>query len=276
MQTRKLIFGTLVIIFCAQAFVSCSKNPITGSRQLLLLPESEVQAMALTEYKQFISTNKIVDSKRNKDALKVKEIGSRISQAITTYYAEQGNAGIFEGYKWEYNLVDSKEANAWCMPGGKIVVYTGLLPITKNDNGLAVVIGHEIAHAIARHGNQRMSEGMAQQFGGIALSVALANKPAATQDIFLSAYGVSSNIGIMLPHSRKQEKEADIFGLRFAALAGYDVREAIPLWTRMKNMKGDQQPPVFLSTHPSDDQRIHAISKMMDQTIKDYYRPYKK
>lgn len=276
MYNSKLTFGILATIVFALTFTACFKNPITGSRQLLLLPDAEVQAMALTEYKQFISSNKVVDTKMSKDAFKVKEIGGRITQAITKYYTEQGNASIFDGYKWEYNLVDSKEANAWCMPGGKIVVYTGLLPITKNDDGLAVVIGHEIAHAIAKHGNQRMSEGMVQQFGGVALSVALANKPAVTQDIFLSAYGISSNIGIMLPHSRKQEKEADVFGLRFAALAGYNIREAVPLWTRMKNMKGDQQPPVFLSTHPSDDQRIHSISKMMDQTIAEYYQPHKK
>ena len=257
-------------------FDACSKNSITGSRQLLLLPESEVQSMALTQYNQFISANKVVDSKFNKDAVKVKEIGTRISEAITLYYSEKGSSSVFDGYKWEYNLIDSKEVNAWCMPGGKIVVYTGLLSVTKNDDALAVVIGHEVAHAIAKHGNQRMSEGLVQQFGGIALSAAMAKKPAVTQDIFLSAYGVGSNIGVMLPHSRKQELEADVFGLRFAALAGYNIREAVPLWTRMKSMKGDQQPPIFLSTHPSDDQRIHSITKIVDTTIKEYYRPYKK
>ncbi len=276
MNTSKLIFGFWGTVLLTVMLASCSKNSITGSRQLLLLQESEVQAIALTQYKQFISNNKVVDSKLSNEASQVPEIGGRLSAAITKYYSDQGNASIFAGYKWEYNLVDSKEANAWCMPGGKIVVYRGLLPITKNDDGLAIVIGHEIAHAIAQHGNQRMSEGMVQQFGGIALSVALANKPAATQDIFLSAYGVGSNLGIMLPHSRKQEMEADVFGLRFAALAGYNIREAVPFWMRMKNMKGDEQPPVFLSTHPSDDQRIRSISKMMDQTLRDYYRPYNK
>ena len=272
-KSRSAIF----IAFALILFVSgCFKNSITGSRQLLLLPESEVQSMALTEYNQFISTNKVVDAKLNNEASKVKEIGIRISDAITQYYSKKGSAHVFEGYKWEYNLVDSKEANAWCMPGGKIVVYTGLLPITKNEDGLAVVIAHEVAHAIARHGNQRMSEGMVQQFGGIALSAAIAKKPAITQDIFLSAYGVGSTVGVMLPHSRKQELEADLFGLRFAALAGYNIKEAVPLWTRMKNMKGNQQTPLFLSTHPSDDQRINSISKIVDQTIKEYYRPFKK
>jgi predicted Zn-dependent protease len=269
--------SAIFVAFSLMLFVgACSKNSITGSRQLLLLPESEVQSMALTEYNQFISTSKVVDAKFNKEASKVKEVGRRISDAITQYYSEKGSASVFDGYKWEYNLVDSKEANAWCMPGGKIVVYTGLLPITKNEDGLAVVIAHEVAHAIARHGNQRMSEGIVQQFGGIALSAAIATKPAVTQDIFLSAYGVGSTVGVMLPHSRKQELEADRFGLRFAALAGYNIREAVPLWMRMKNMNGGQKTPLFLSTHPSDDQRISSINKIVDQTIKEYYRPFKK
>ncbi|MFN5422412.1 MAG: M48 family metallopeptidase [bacterium] len=276
MKTLKPSYSLVISFFLILLFNACSKNLITGSRQFLLLPESEVQAMALAQYNQFISDNKVLDSRVNREASRVKEIGARISDAITKYYSEKGNSSVFDGYKWEYNLVDSKEVNAWCMPGGKIVVYTGLLPITKNEDALAVVIGHEIAHAIAKHGNQRMSEGIVQQFGSIALSAALASKPEATQDIFLTAYGVGSTVGIMLPHSRKQELEADKFGLRFAALAGYNIREAVPLWTRMKNMKGDQQPPVFLSTHPSDDQRIRSISNMMNQTIKDYYRPYRK
>lgn len=259
----------LLFSFCALSLSACTRNAITGRNQLKLYPESEIQAMALQEYKSFLSTNKVVPT-ANKDAEMVKRIGSRITAAITKYYTAQGNANILDGYNWEYNLVDSKDVNAWCMPGGKIVVYTGLLPITQNEAALAVVMGHEITHALAQHGNERMSQGMLQQLGGAALSVALANKPQETQNLFMNAYGIGSQVGFALPFSRKDEYEADKFGLRFAAMAGYNPQEAIPLWQRMEKASGGNKPPEFLSTHPSEGNRIARLQEQMPEAMKYY------
>jgi predicted Zn-dependent protease len=177
-----------------------------------------------------------------------------------------------EGYQWEYKLVDSKEANAWCMPGGKIVVYTGLLPITQNEAALAAVMGHEVTHAIFYHGNERMSQGLIQQLGGVALQVAVANKPAATQNLFMNAYGVGSQVGVLLPFSRKHELEADRYGLIWTAMAGYNPEEAIRLWERMEKASNGQKPPEFLSSHPSEGTRIEQLKKYMPEALS-YYKP---
>jgi predicted Zn-dependent protease len=160
------------------------------------------------------------------------------------------------------------------MPGGKIVVYTGLLPVSQNEAALAAVMGHEVAHALLQHGNQRMSQGLAQQLGGVALSVAVANKPQETQDLFMGAYGLGSTVGILLPFSRKHELQADEWGLRFAAMAGYNPQEAINLWRRMEQASTGQKPPEFLSTHPSEGRRIEQLEKLMPQALK-YYKPVK-
>jgi predicted Zn-dependent protease len=195
----------------------------------------------------------------------VTRIGSKLAAAITTYYK---NKGDLSGMKWEYMLIDENIVNAWCMPGGKIAVYTGLLPVTQNESALAIVMGHEIAHAIAEHGKERMSQGLAQQYGGVALSVALSSKPAETQQLFNTAYGLGSEVGVMLPFSRKNEMEADKLGLTYTALAGYDPREAIPLWKRMEAAgSGGQKPPEFLSTHPSESSRIAELEKMMPDAM---------
>jgi predicted Zn-dependent protease len=168
--------------------------------------------------------------------------------------------------------VNNKEANAWCMPGGKVVVYTGLLPITQNEAALANVMGHEISHAIFQHGNERMSQGLAQQLGGVALSVAVSNQPAATQNLFMQAYGIGSQVGILLPFSRNQELEADHYGMIWAAMAGYNPREAIALWQRMEAASNGQAPPEFLSTHPSASNRIQQLEKYLPEALK-YYHP---
>lgn len=252
---------------------SCSHNAITGRNQLSLYPETEMQSMAADQYKQFLSSNKVISqSSGNKDAELVRKVGTRLTNAITTYYTKQGLSKELEGYKWEYNLVDSKEVNAWCMPGGKIVVYTGLLPVTQNETALAIVLGHEITHALARHGNERMSQDMVQQLGGVALSVAVASQPSETQNIFMNAYGIGSNVGALLPFSRKQELEADHLGLLFAAMAGYDPREAIDFWERMKNASGGNHTPEILSTHPVDDKRIEKLKAEMPEALT-YYKP---
>ncbi|MBI5858792.1 MAG: M48 family metallopeptidase [Sphingobacteriales bacterium] len=260
-------------IFILSAFiVACSRNAITGRKQFKLLPETEVQAMATTEYQNFLSKNKVITSNTNRDAEMVKRVGRRITKAVTDYYVSKGLSKDLEGYNWEYNLVDSKDVNAWCMPGGKIVVYTGLLPITQNEAALAVVMGHEVSHAILTHGNERMSQGLIQQLGGVALAVAVANKPQETQNLFLGAYGVGTAVGVLLPFSRKHEYEADHYGLWWAAMAGYNPQEAIPLWQRMEKAGDGQRPPEFLSTHPAEGNRIEQLQKFMPEALQ-FYKP---
>ncbi len=256
----------------AAVAVACSKNAITGRNQFKLLPESDLQAMANQEYRQFLSSNPVVSSSNSRDAEMVRRVGQRVTRAVEAFYQEKGQAEALEGFKWEYNLVNDKAVNAWCMPGGKIVVYSGLLPVTQNEAALAVVMGHEVAHAVFQHGNERMSQGLAQQLGGVALQVALANRPAETQNLFYAAYGLGTAVGWALPFSRKHELEADRYGLIFTAKAGYNPREAIALWQRMERANSGARPPEFLSTHPSEGTRIEQLNKYMDEALK-YYRP---
>jgi predicted Zn-dependent protease len=236
------------------------------------VPEQELQAMATQQYQQFLSSNSRVSPSADRDAEMVRRIGTRLASAVERSYRQGGISGKLEGYKWEFNLVNNKEANAWAMPGGKVVVYSGLLPITQNEAALANVLGHEISHAIFQHGNERMSQGLVQQLGGTALSVALATKPAATQNIFMQAYGIGSAVGVMLPFSRNQELEADRYGMRWAAMAGYNPREAISLWQRMAKMSEGKKPPEMLSTHPAEERRIAQLQKYLPEALK-YYKP---
>jgi len=252
--------------------VACSRNAITGRNQLALYPESEIEQAAAQQYRQFLTQNKVVSTSASRDAEMVRRVGQRIASAITQYYTQKGLGNELNGYQWEYNLVDSKEVNAWCMPGGKIVVYTGLLPITQNEAALAVVVGHEVTHAVAKHGNERLSQGMLQQLGGVALSVALSNQPSTTQNLLMAAYGAGTEVGILLPFNRNQEYEADKFGLFYTAMAGYNPQEAIPLWQRMEAAANGQHPPEFLSTHPSEGNRIKRLQQLMPEALK-YYKP---
>jgi len=263
----KKIISLLIV---TTLFSGCALNLVTGRKQLNLISESELQLMAVSEYRTFLSDNKVLAS-GNHDAAMVQRVGTRIANAVTTYYTNQGKAEILKGYEWEFKTVDSKEVNAWCMPGGKVVVYSGILPVTQNENGLAIVMGHEIAHAIAKHGSERMSQAMVQQLGGVALQVALANKPQETQNLFLMSYGIGSQVGAMLPWSRQQEAEADQYGLIFAAMAGYNPQEAIPFWERM-SAAGGGGTPEFLSTHPSDDTRMRKLRQFMPEAMKYYKR----
>lgn len=251
--------------------VGCTKNIVTGRKQLNLVSETELQTMAKQQYHTFLSEHTVVNVKVNKDAEMVRRVGTRIANAIQKFYDSKGLTSVLEGYEWEFNLIDNKEANAWCMPGGKVVVYTGLLPITQNEAALAVVIGHEIAHAVAQHGSERMSQGLLQQLGGVALQVALSNKPDQTQNLFMTAYGVGTTVGYLLPFSRKEETEADEYGLYFSAMGGYNPQEAVPFWQRMMAAAGTK-PPEFLSSHPADETRIANIQKFMPQAMK-YYKP---
>ena len=261
----------LIALSCVTVMASCSKNAITGRNQLALLSEAELQSMAAQEYRQFLSQSQVVSSTNNKDAEMVRRVGQRITTAITNYYTKQGLASELEGFKWEYNLVNDPAVNAWCMPGGKIVVYTGLLPVTRNEAALAVVIGHEVTHAIAKHGNERMSQAMVAQGIGVVGGV-LTQGNERVNSIFNSVYGPGASIGVLLPNSRKQELEADRFGLIFTAMAGYNPQEAIPLWQRMEQMSNGQKPPEFLSTHPTEANRIEQLKKFMPEAMK-YYKP---
>jgi predicted Zn-dependent protease len=265
-KMKKILFFLLITVLVS----ACAINLVTGRKQLSLVNESELQLMAVDQYRTFLTENKTLNPGSSKDAAMVTRVGTRISNAIETYYNNQGKTSVLEGYKWEFNTIDDREVvNAWCMPGGKVVVYTGLLPITQNEAGLAIVMGHEIAHSVAKHGNERMSQAMMQQMGGMALQLALAKEPEATQNLFLMSYGIGSQVGAMLPWSRQQETEADKYGLIFAAMAGYDPREAIPFWQRM-SAAGGGSPPEFLSTHPSDETRIRKLKQFMPEALKYY------
>ena len=267
-----MIRSILAVFISAALIVACAKNPITGRNQAKLVSESELQAMASQQYQQFLSENKVISSSANRDAEMVTRVGQRITRSVADYLSQIGQSSLIDGYKWEYNLVQDDAANAWCMPGGKIVVYTGLLPITQNEAALAAVMGHEVAHAVLYHGNERVSQGLIQQGLGTALSVALSNQPSTTQNIFLTAYGLGSQVGVLLPFSRKHELEADRYGMIWMAGAGYNPQEAINLWTRMQAASGGNAPPEFLSTHPSEESRINQLKKYLPEAMK-YYKP---
>ncbi|MDY6854327.1 MAG: M48 family metallopeptidase [Thermodesulfobacteriota bacterium] len=260
----------LSLLLCLLFFlVSCATVPVTGRRQLSLISTNEINSMSFKAYDDFLSKNKVITDTRQ--AQTVKSVGLKIQKAVEQYFAEQNMSEHLKEYDWEFNLVDDSTVNAWCMPGGKVVVYTGILPITKDETGLAVVMGHEIAHALANHGKERMSQGLIVQFGGIALSQALKNKPQQTQNLFLGAYGLGSQVGVLLPYSRLHESEADHLGLIFMAMAGYDPHEAVDFWKRMASLKSGKSPPEFLSTHPSDEARINNLKKLLPEALK-YYR----
>jgi len=259
----------LVGFLLAIMLISCSKVPITGRRQLNLLSESQMIGMSLQSYDEFLKTNTKVDVSDPRTQM-VKRVGEKISVAVETFLKKENQSKRIDGFKWEFNLVDDKLVNAWCMPGGKVVIYTGILPIAENEEGLAVVMGHEVAHAIARHGNERMSQQLAIQSGGLTLSVLLMQKPALTQDLFYQAYGIGSSLG-SLAYSRKHESEADKLGLVFMALAGYNPDVTPGFWERMSDMGGDK-PPELLSTHPSDETRISDIKAFLPEARK-YYNP---
>jgi predicted Zn-dependent protease len=251
--------------------MSCSHVPLTNRSQLNLLPESQMISMSLTQYHDFLSQNP-PEPVSSPDEQLVSRVGQRVSASVVQYMNQNKMADRVAGYKWEFNTVNNKEINAWCMPGGKIVVYTGLLPVTQDEASLAFVIGHEIGHAVARHGNERMSQMLLAATGGMALDIALQNKSAETRTMFLTAYGAGATLGAILPFSRLHESEADKLGLIFMAMAGYDPHVAVGLWQRMsKATAGHGKPPEILSTHPSDQSRINGINAYLPTAMK-YYK----
>lgn len=269
MKHKGLWIKAALIIAFAVIIVACSTVPITGRKQLSLIPESELMSMSFTQYDAFLKENKLSTNKE--ETAMVQRAGKNISTSVENYFRDKGWSSQLANFQWEFNLVEDPAINAWCMPGGKVVFYSGIMPLCKDETGVAVVMGHEIAHAVAKHGSERMSQQLGVQFGAVALSVLLAEKPQETQNLFLTAYGVGTTVGMVLPYSRQHEYEADRLGLIFMAMAGYDPSAAVDFWRRMSAL-GGEKPPAFLSTHPSDDARIRNLQKVLPEAMTYYKR----
>lgn len=244
---------------------ACKTNPITGRSSIQIANNSEIEAMALQQYKQTLTESKVVTGSQ---AQSVKNVGNRIKNAAEKYYASIGRGADLANYKWEFNLLQDSQVNAWCMPGGKVAVYSGILPITKDETGLAVVMGHEVSHALAGHGNERISQSMIAQGLGTASGLAIKNEKTAA--IFQSVYPIGSQV-VLLKYGRNQESEADKMGLYLMSMAGYDPRQAIPFWNRMEASSTGARQPEFLSTHPSPGSRVQGIQKDLPQAL-EYYK----
>lgn len=259
----------LLILTALMVIHSCSTVPLTGRRQLSLVPSSQINSLSFQQYNQVLDSSKISN---NREWTKmVKTVGADISGAVDQYMREIGEGDNIKGFQWEFNLLAEDIVNAWCMPGGKVAFYEGIMPVCRDKAGVAVVMGHEIAHAIAQHGGERMSLGLAQQLGGATLQVALSQQPQLTQQLAMTAFGLGSQVGVLLPYSREHESEADRLGLIFMAKAGYDPREAPKFWERMQSHdKGGPAPPEFMSTHPHPDTRIKKLNSYMDEAVKIY------
>ena len=266
MHFLKSMKHALLITVMAVFIQACGSVPILGRRQLLLVPDQEVLSLSLNQYQEFLRDAPV--ERNTAHARQVEQVGRKIAAAVETFYRNNGYESEIKNFQWEFNLVKSKDVNAFCMPGGKIVVYEGLLPITQNETGLAIVLGHEIAHAVAKHANERISQQMALQYGGAIAGGLLGNNQAA-QQIGGLVFGVGGQLGVMLPFSRKHEYEADELGMIFMAMAGYDPRAAEGFWTRMSQAGGNSGPEL-MSTHPSDQNRIAKIRENMPEALKYY------
>ena len=261
---RYRMIASILVLFVA----ACTQVPITGRSGLHLVSDSQMASYGDQQYQQTLKENKLSTDKA-KTAM-VREVGMRIADAAEAFLKRSGRTDLAGTFHWEFNLIeDDKTANAWVLPGGKAAVYTGILKYTQNETGLAVVLGHEVAHVLANHGNERMSQGLLTQLGGMALAVAISEKPSQTQSLFMTAYGLGASVGVLLPYSRLHESEADRIGLVLMAMAGYDPREAIPFWQRM-NREGGQRPPELLSTHPAPQTRIEDIRRHLPEAMAYY------
>ena len=256
---KKYITALITLVI----FLGCTTNPFTGQRTLALVSNSQIFPMSYQQYNQFLSEHRVVTG--TPEANMIKSVGQKIAQASERWLNANGYQGYLSDYQWEFNLVQDDAVNAWCMPGGKIVFYTGILPIANTEARIAAVMGHEVAHALANHGQQRMSAGQLQMLGAVAGNIALANDPE-YQNIFNTAYGVGTTVGVMLPFSRAHETEADRIGMILMAIAGYEPAEAAELWRRMQQQAGGASPPQFLSTHPSSDTRINNIMSWVEES----------
>ncbi len=244
-------------------FFSCATNPFTGKKDLNFVSNSQLFPSAFQQYGTFLKENKVVTG--TVDAKKVESVGIKIKNAAERWLKANGHPEYLNGYQWEYKLIENKEVNAWCMPGGKIVVYTGILPITKDEAGLATVMGHEVSHALANHGAQRMSAAQLQQIGAVGVAVATGSQSDEKQKMWQEYYGIGSQVGVMLPFSRSHETEADKIGLTLMAIAGYNPEQAIFFWERMSASSSGAKPPEMLSTHPADATRIANLKRLIPE-----------
>lgn len=242
---------------------ACSSNPFTGTKSLNFVSNSQLFPSAFQQYDEFLKQSKVITG--TNDAKRVENVGMKIKAAAERWLKANGHPEYLNGYQWEYKLVEGKEVNAWCMPGGKIVVYSGILPVTKDDAGLATVMGHEVAHALANHGAQRMSATQLQQLGAVGVSLATGNQSAEKQQMWQQYYGIGSEVGAMLPFSRSQESEADKIGLTLMALAGYNPEESVVFWQRMSASSSGNKPPELMSTHPADATRIANLKRLIPE-----------
>lgn len=256
-----------IVMFLLIVATGCAVAPITGRKQLVVIPVDQMLSLSADSYAQVLKETKV--STNQKYVNSVRNVGTKLTAAVKQYMQQNNLQSAIEGYQWQYTVLQSDEVNAWCMPGGQIAFYEGIMPICADDNGIAVVMGHEIAHAIAQHGNERMSQQLALQMGGVALSEALKTKKESTQQIAMAAFGVGSTLGVMLPFSRTHEYEADQLGLYFMAMAGFDPRTAPAFWQRMIT-QSSSRPPEFLSTHPDPANRIKEMNRNMNKAMQYY------
>ena len=263
---KNLIIASVCILLSA-----CATVPITGRKQFNTLPASQMNSMALQQYSDFISQNKLSNDTKQSQTLKA--VGSRLSKAVEEFFRANNMESEISKYNWEFNLVEDDQLNAWCMPGGKVVFYTGIMPVCKTETGIAVVMGHEIAHAIAKHGAERMSQGLLQQAGSIGadmLNQQVSKNPEQTKALVQGAYALGTQYGAVLPFSRLHESEADKIGLVIMAMAGYNPREAVEFWKRMAAQSKGNAPKEFMSTHPSNTTRINDLKAYMPEALKHY------
>lgn len=267
----KLVGWMAILMLAAGAtgLGGCETVPVTGRSQLALVPEEQLLGLAEEQYQTLLRRSELSADEARVGMLR--RVGEKIRAASEEILAERTRGEEIDRYQWEYNLIqDDKTVNAFALPGGKVAVYSGLLPVTEDETGLAVVVGHEVAHILARHGQERMSQQLLVQLGGMALETALQQKPVETRRIFQAVYGIGAEVGVMMPFSRSQESEADHIGLILMAKAGYDPARAVAFWRRMQRQSG-AEPPEFLSTHPANERRIEELQEKLPEAEK-YYR----
>ena len=257
------------IFLVALLMFACRSVPFTGRKQFSLVPDQTVISLSLQQYNDFMRQTKLSSNTQQKAM--VMQVGQKIANAVDSYYRSHGMSAELKNFSWEFNLVETNQVNAFCMPGGKIVVYTGILPFTQTEAGLAVVIGHEVAHAVAKHANERLSQQLAVTIGTVGLDLALSKQSNEVRQVAQNVFGLGSQLGVLLPYSRKHEYEADRIGMIFMAMAGYNPRETPVFWQRMAQ-RSTSAAPAFLSTHPSDSKRIQQIQSYMAEALR-YYKP---